>query len=656
MSALKAVVEDPARGFQLLVDAITDYAIFLLDANGIVSSWNSGAQRTKGYTRDEIIGQHFSRFFTAEDQKCGKPAQALAIARAEGKFVEEAWRIRKDGTMFWASVVIHPVRDQSSHEIMGFAKITRDRTEAREAAQAVQRAKDEFLAMISHELRTPLNGIVGLAGLLQDGSLDAQSRLRVKMLRDAGDHLLGVVNDLLDFTKLDVGRLEFEDVSFELDGIVQNVLDLVAHRAHAKSLEIGAYIAPEIPTELIGDSGRLRQILLNLLGNAIKFTEAGSVMVDVRPGGQSSNGIVLEFAVTDTSIGINADDIPRLFQVFGQLDHSASRRAGGTGLGLAICKGLTDRMGGRIWVESTPGKGSVFTFTVTMKAGTGVSGQQGRTRARLNGDRILVLHASGPGSNLLSRQIESRGGVVHAFSCPHDALDAARRAAAAHVPFRAMVVDHCLLGAGAVDFARHVRADSKLRDIRLVLVSTSDYGLESSDPSPRDVGRHQFDARLLKPVPVNTLIYRLTRPSPGSGNASDAPRNGGAPPLRGQPLRILVAEDNQTNQAVIRAMLGKLGHRADSAGNGLEALDAVRDRPYDVVLMDVMMPELDGIAATRQIRALQGRAGQVPVIALTADASAEHHVSFRAAGVQEVLVKPVTLSALQSVLASVERA
>jgi PAS domain S-box-containing protein len=652
MSTLESVVTDPARRFQLLVEAITDYAIYLLDPEGIVSSWNSGAERAKGYTEDEIIGEHFSRFYTADDQKNGRPAYALAVARAQGKFEDEGWRVRKDGSTFWASVVIDPIRDESG-EIVGFAKITRDRTEAREAALATQRVKDEFLAMISHELRTPLNGIIGLAGLLLDGSLDAQSRLHAKMLRDAGDHLLEVINDLLDYTKLDAGRLEFEYVTFELDGMVQSALDLLAHRANTKSLEIGAYISPDIPSELIGDPGRLRQVLLNLLGNAVKFTDTGSVMVEVFTRSRNTDSIVLEFTVSDTGIGIRAEDMVHLFHEFSQVDSSVSRRFGGTGLGLAICKRLTTSMGGEIWVESTPGQGSVFHFTVALSTIPDMTGQRRDGRARLRAERILVLDNGTAYGNLLTRQIESRGGVAERSISPAAALETARRAVAAGKPFRAIVIDHSLPASGAEDFGSLVRADPLLRVTRLVLVSTTDFELETPGRESSTLNAPRFDVRLLKPVPVNTLIYRLIGPAGGPAGESATQDRRVIPP-RQQAMRILVAEDNQTNQAVLRAMLGKLGHRADAVGNGLEALDAVRERPYDLVLMDVMMPELDGIEATRRIRELPGKAGKVPVIALTADASPDHHVSFRAAGVDTVMIKPVTLRALQSALLSVE--
>jgi signal transduction histidine kinase/CheY-like chemotaxis protein/L-asparagine transporter-like permease len=536
------------------------------------------------------------------------------------------------------------------HERIGEQeRLAQELSKARDAAEAGERSKAEFLAMISHELRTPLNGVIGLAGLLMDGSLDAQSRIYAKMLREAGDHLLSLINDLLDFTKLEAGRLEFEDVAFELDGVVQSALDLEAYRAHAKSLEIGAFVSPDIPPVLIGDPGRLRQILLNLLGNAVKFTETGSVTVSVTPWLRSNQDIVLAFTVADTGIGIREEDIPHLFEEFNQLDSSISRKFGGTGLGLAICHRLVARMGGEISVDSTFGQGTEFCFTVKLKVGSPAAGEQPRGSARLHGERIMVLTGNDVIGRLFARQIRSRGGVVHRAERPRAALDILRQALAAGTPCHAVLIDQALPEEGAVDVARQIRADPLLRQTRVVLVSGSDFGLES--PAP---GVELFDERLFKPVPVDTLIFRLRGANVAAMSLQNQQESAQPIDAIGHKLRILVAEDNQTNQAVIRALLGKLGHRADVVANGLEAVEAVRERPYDLVLMDVMMPEMDGVTATREIRALPDSAGRVPVFALTADVSSDHHAAFLAAGMQSVLLKPVTLKSLQSALADLE--
>lgn len=512
---------------------------------------------------------------------------------------------------------------------------------ARDAAEAGRRAKDQFLAMISHELRTPLNGVIGLAGLLLDSRLDQSARLQANMLRDAADHLLELINDLLDYSKLDAGRLEFEEQPYAVEAVVQGALDLMASRAHAKGLEIGAFISPDVPPLLLGDGGRLRRVLLNLLGNAVKFTTSGSVMLDVGLAGCAAGGCELEFAISDTGPGIPPDMQPLLFEEFSQLGGGAARRQDGTGLGLAICRRLVRRMGGDITVASEPAVGSVFRFTIRQPVVEPAPGSQPRGQARLAGERVLVLSASAAAGDLLCRQVSSRGGRAQRAVFGAVGLRALRLAAEEGAPFHACIIDQGLPGEGADAFAAGVRAEPQIAATRLVLVGTTE-----PRTGPDDAARRLFDAWLLKPAPVDTLIFRLLGTTPPRA-ADPAP----AAPARPSTLRVLVAEDNATNQAVIRGLLGKLGHRADIVLDGHEAVRAVAERPYDLIFMDVMMPGLDGVDATRRIRTLAPPAGTVPILALTADAFTQNHRTYLEAGMQGVLTKPVTLQALRDAIA-----
>ena len=378
---------------------------------------------------------------------------------------------------------------------------------ARDAAERADRAKSDFLAVITHELRTPLNGVIGMTGLLLDSKLDPQARRFAETLREAGEHLLQLINDVLDFTKLEANRLSYEEILLEPENVIQTALELLQHRARAKGLRLDCEIAPSVPAQLRGDPGRLRQVLMNLVSNAVKFTETGTVTVTVSAEPAADAGwTMLNVAITDTGIGIAAEDLPKLFLEFSQIDSSISRRFGGTGLGLAICRKLVAGMGGQISAESEPGKGSTFRFSA----------------------RLRTVDAA-------------------------EQTQSARRRSA-------------------------LSAVAKSRPARS--------------------------------------------------------------------MRVLVAEDNQTNQVVIRAMVSKLGHRADLVGNGLEALEAVQARPYEVVLMDVMMPEMDGIEATKRIRALPDAVSRIPIIGLTAHAAAAEHDACRQSGMERVLTKPVTIGAL----------
>jgi len=515
---------------------------------------------------------------------------------------------------------------------------------ARDAAEAGNRSKAEFLAIISHELRTPLNGVIGMAGLLLDGALDARSRRYAETLREAGDHLLQLINDVLDFSKLEADRLEFEEISFDLDSVVQGALDLMAPRAHAKSLELAGYVATDIPPILVGDPGRLRQVLMNLLSNAVKYTDEGEVSVEVHRIRSDPAAVVLEFAVTDTGIGIDHDSLPLLFREFSQVDSSISRRFGGTGLGLAISRKLVERMGGTIGVESTPGSGSKFRFTARFRPSEHAAGRDANAPAGLAGLRVLVVDDNETNRALFARQIGDRGGFVADIGEPREAVDALRRAAAAGTPFDAALIDHAMPDLDGETLARAIRAEAGLPPIRLILATSSDVDIER-----RHELRGLFDAVLVKPVPPAVLARSLSA-DPANRvltSTNGAPkREPVAPGPDAARIRVLVAEDNQTNQAVIRAFLEKIGVRADVVGNGVEAVAAARERPYDLILMDVMMPELDGVSATHQIRELPGESARIPIVALTANASQADHIQFEAAGMNLVLTKPISFRRL----------
>ena len=373
--------------FRMLVDGVKEYAILGLDTGGRVVSWNPGAERMKGYHRSEIIGRHFSEFYTPEDQAAGVPHAELVTAMAEGECGTEGWRVRKGGRRFWASVSITTLYNHERRHC-GFVKVTRDVSEAHQQgedlrqlaadqtqafdaateesrrAEAASRAKSTFLATMSHEIRTPMNAVIGMTGLLINTDLNDRQRDYTETIRSSGDALLGIINNILDYSKIESGALDLESEPFDLEDLVEGALELVAGEADAKGLEVLADIDADCPRYLVGDVTRLRQVLVNLLANAVKFTSVGEVVVSVGTTETLDRGLMLHVTVLDTGIGIPADRMDRLFLSFSQVEASTTRTYGGTGLGLAISARLVEAMGGGIDVESEPGRGSTFRFAI----------------------------------------------------------------------------------------------------------------------------------------------------------------------------------------------------------------------------------------------------------------------------------------------------
>jgi PAS domain S-box-containing protein len=647
-----------------IIETIAD-GVITTNAEGAIQTVNRAAEAMFGWQAADLVGRPFSTLLTL-------PRGERLDAGGESEWRVEAWR--RDGSSFVIDVAVAEAADAAGPMLI---YCMRDATvrlryeeglrEAKEAAERANRAKSDFLAMMSHELRTPLNAVIGMSGLLLDGTLDEQARRHAETLRDAADQLMQVINDVLDFSKLDAGRLEFEEIPFEIDTVVHSALDLLAPRAHAKGLELAAYVAPDVPAHFSGDPGRLRQVLINLIGNAIKFTEHGAVSVEVerlsdgpeanrgeanldepasseQPGEPADQMVALVIAVRDTGIGISSDRLPHLFKEFSQLDSSVARRFGGSGLGLAISSRLVAGMGGTITANSQPGDGSTFRFTLRLRELRG--GPMPRPPERLDGGRVLVVDDNAINLGIFARQLEARGAQVVAVAEPSQALNALQTAAAEGAAFAAAVIDHLMPGIDGEALGRSIRQDPAVPALRLVLATSSMVGIGARVGAER-----VFDQVLTKPVPVDVLVRALRgAPAPQPRRTAVEPPAASPGP---RPVRVLVAEDNPTNQLVIRAMIERLGHRADVVGNGLEAVQAVQARAYDMVLMDVMMPGMDGMEATRRIRAMAPPLSAIPVLGLTAHISPQDHADFRAAGMDSVITKPVTAKALAAALAPV---
>jgi PAS domain S-box-containing protein len=663
---------DLKEQFKRLLDSTAE-AIYGVDLDGTCMFCNPACVKLLGFASPgELIGRpihqliHRTRADGARDLKSRGGTRVLQPGQEFHADDELFWRA--DGTSFPVEYWSNPMFRQDGQvvgsvvtfvEISERKRMTAELQQAKDVAEAANRARGQFLANMSHEIRTPMNGIIGLTDLVLETNLSREQRESLSLVKSSADALLGIINDILDFSKIEAGKLDLDPIPFQLRDAVGDALKAIALRAHAKSLELAYDIRPDVPDLVVGDSHRLRQVLTNLVGNAVKFTDSGEIVVRAErvvgagegnprggPPTEPDEGYRVRFTVTDTGIGIPANKIRAIFDAFTQADGTTTRKYGGTGLGLTISQRLVELMGGRIWAESEVGKGSSFHFELPFQRARASVERSVVPPADLKGLMVLVVDDNATNRRVLGEMLRNWGATTTCVGSGPLALEELRRGAQTNTPYVLILLDAMMPEMDGFAVAEQIGREPAIAGAAIMMLTSADR--QGDAARCRDLGFAAYLIKPVKPAELNRAIAAALPTAPVPVQTAEAARSA----ERIRPLRVLVAEDNAVNQRVVIRLLEKGGHSVVVANHGGEALEALEHETFDVILMDVQMPVMDGFEATRLIREREASTGQRrPIVAMTAHAMKGDRERCLDSGMDDYVTKPVQRSELARVLA-----